>query len=220
MSQPLVTVVVPAYNAELYLEEALVSILERQIPNIETIVVDDGSTDRTRSVAAKFPVRVVRVPHRGAAAARNEGYALARGEFVAGLDADDHWTPGKLEAQLAAMDASPHVDAVYGWVQEFQDTPTFQTLGPPRPGRLPGTMLMRRSSFERVGRFDATLHLGDFMDFLVRCRELGMQETVIDQVCLERRIHANNLGRLQSMRRGDYFRVAKRSLELKRMGPR
>jgi len=106
--QPLTSVVIPAYNAELFLERTLRSALGQTHSNLEVIVVDDGSTDKTRVIAeaaaaADDRVRILSVPNGGVAKARNIGIAEANGEFVAFLDADDLWHPTKIELQLAAM---------------------------------------------------------------------------------------------------------------------
>jgi glycosyltransferase involved in cell wall biosynthesis len=104
----LTSVVIPAYNAELYIERTLRSALCQTYRDIEVIVVDDGSTDNTRAIAETFAgtddrVRIISVPNGGVAKARNLGIAEAKGEYVAFLDADDLWHPTKIERQVAAM---------------------------------------------------------------------------------------------------------------------
>ena len=106
--QPLTSVVIPAYNAEPFLERTLRSALRQTHSNLEVIVVDDGSTDKTRVIAEAAAatddrVRILSVPNGGVAKARNIGIGEANGEFVAFLDADDLWHPTKIELQLAAM---------------------------------------------------------------------------------------------------------------------
>ena len=106
--QPLTSVVIPAYNAEVFLERTLRSALRQTHSNLEVIVVDDGSTDKTRVIAEAAAatddrVRILSVPNGGVAKARNIGIAEANGEFVAFLDADDLWHPTKIELQVAAM---------------------------------------------------------------------------------------------------------------------
>src|SRR5438270_8624569 len=106
--QPLTSVVIPAYNAERFLERTLRSALRQTYRNLEVIVVNDGSADKTRAIAEAVArtddrVRIITVPNGGVAKARNIGIAEAHGEFVAFLDADDLWHPTKIELQLAAM---------------------------------------------------------------------------------------------------------------------
>lgn len=107
-NQPLTTVVIPAYNAEPFLERTLRSALRQTHSNLEVIVVDDGSTDETRAIAETIAitddrVRIISVPNGGVAKARNIGIDEAKGEFVAFLDADDLWHATKIELQLAAI---------------------------------------------------------------------------------------------------------------------
>jgi glycosyltransferase involved in cell wall biosynthesis len=103
---PTVSVVIPAYNAEAFIEECLASALGQTFADLEVIVVDDGSSDRTAEMAESFAgsdprLRIVRQTNAGVITARNEGIRLAAGRWVALLDADDVWHPSKLEAQLS-----------------------------------------------------------------------------------------------------------------------
>lgn len=109
--QPLISVVVPAYNCEKYLERALGSALDQSWTNIEIIVIDDGSTDGTAEQAAKFgdKINYVSQSNAGASSARNKGIQLAKGEYIAFLDADDSWVPTKLELQMEVFRRHPEV---------------------------------------------------------------------------------------------------------------
>jgi glycosyltransferase involved in cell wall biosynthesis len=104
MSRPLVSILIPAYNAEPWIEEAIRSALAQTWPHKEIIVVDDGSTDGTLAVAQRFAttssVRVVAQKNRGASAARNAAFAVSKGDYIQWLDADDVLAPDKLERQL------------------------------------------------------------------------------------------------------------------------
>lgn len=126
---PTVSVVVAAYDAERFLADALDSVAAQTAPPFETVVVDDGSTDRTAEVAARHPlgVRLVRQANAGSAAARNRGVAEARGTHVAFLDADDVWLPHKLARQLAAL---ARTGARWGYADAwFVDAETGRRLG-------------------------------------------------------------------------------------------
>ena len=102
MADPLVSVVIATWNTADYLSETVASALDQTWPNLEVIVIDDGSTDHTHDVIAPFMSRIRYEPrvHRGLAAARNEGIRLATGDFVALLDADDLWHPEKIATQV------------------------------------------------------------------------------------------------------------------------
>ncbi|MGD0809098.1 MAG: glycosyltransferase family 2 protein [Acidimicrobiales bacterium] len=114
---PLVTVVIPAYNAERYLGEAVRSVLGQSWRSLECIVVDDGSTDSTPDIVASFTderLHYHRKQNEGTvSAARNRGVALASGEFIAFLDSDDVWLPSKLEAQMGLFRSRPELGVVY-----------------------------------------------------------------------------------------------------------
>src|SRR5215467_8142244 len=102
MSTPLVSVVIPAYNAGAYIEDALDSVFRQTFPRLEVIVVDDGSTDDTRSRLEPYRSRIHYVwqTNNGSGAARNRGIDVSSGDYIAFLDADDLWSPEKLQIQL------------------------------------------------------------------------------------------------------------------------
>jgi len=110
----LVSAVIPTYNYARFVAGAITSVLEQTYPAVECIVVDDGSTDETRAVLEGFGdrIRAVHQPNRGLSAARNTGIAAARGRYVALLDADDRWHPGKVEAQVRWLESHPDVGCV------------------------------------------------------------------------------------------------------------
>jgi glycosyltransferase involved in cell wall biosynthesis len=113
---PTVSVVIPTYNRLGYLREALSSALTQSRPPDEVIIVDDGSTDGTGATMSAMPppVRYIRQQNAGPAAARNRGLREARSEWIALLDSDDLWTPGKLAAQLDFIERNPAIDFIFG----------------------------------------------------------------------------------------------------------
>ncbi|MEP7356397.1 MAG: glycosyltransferase family A protein, partial [Anaerolineales bacterium] len=120
-SSPRITVIVNSYNSRPYIAEALDSVLAQTLAPFELLVMDDGSTDGTADVVRAYGPRVQwhQQPRAGVAAARNNIVPRARGDLIAFLDADDFWTPTKLEIQAAAFRASPTPDAVFGHVQQL-----------------------------------------------------------------------------------------------------
>jgi glycosyltransferase involved in cell wall biosynthesis len=120
--------VIPAYNAEKYLEETLASVRAQTFSDYEILVVDDGSTDRTVQIASDYDdVQLLLQPNRGSSAARNTGIRVARGTYVAFLDADDIWFPSKLEKQVAYLQAHPRIEWSYTDALVF-DMPTGRTI--------------------------------------------------------------------------------------------
>jgi glycosyltransferase involved in cell wall biosynthesis len=224
---PAVSVVVPAHDTELYLAEAIESILGQTIPPAEVIIVDDGSQDGTAEVAEGFgtAVTVLRQERGGVGAAVNSGLEIADGDLVAFLDADDVWTPRKLERQRAVLGAEPETDMVFGRVEQFISpdlTPEERAeLRPPvgsLPGKVKGTMLIRRPAFERVGPFDTSWKIADFVDWYTRAHGLGLRERMLGEVLLRRRLHRTNSGRINRLARDEYAKVVAIARRRRRSG--
>lgn len=217
-----VTVVVPAYNAERYLGEAIASVRNQSVPPSEIVVVDDGSTDGTASWRSRLgDVRWIAAPHAGAAAARNLGVRAATSRFLAFLDADDLWVPSKLERQWRAFDDQPGLDMVFGYARQFRSADVdvradLRVDTMPMPGIIPGTLLIAASAFERVGLFDERWRVGEFIDWYARAQALGVRSTVCPEVLLERRVHDDNLGIRARSAQPDYARILKAALDRRR----
>jgi glycosyltransferase involved in cell wall biosynthesis len=115
---PTISIVIPAYNAEHTLLETIQSVQQQTFPNFEIIVINDGSTDRTLEILntiADSRLKIFSYENGGLPVARNRGIAHATGEFIAFLDADDLWSPDKLELQLAALQQHPEAGVAYSW---------------------------------------------------------------------------------------------------------
>lgn len=190
-----VSVVIPAYNVRDHIGEAIRSVLIQNFEELEIIVVDDGSTDGTAEfVAAEFPnVQLLCKENGGAASARNLGMRKSLGEFIAFLDADDVWLPGKLRAQITYMQERPDVGLVCGgfsfWTADeagvFPD-PTSLYPGVGEVSAEPdhagwgyhkllisnfvwtSTVVMRRWLVDRIGQYDEKLRLGQDYDYWLR----------------------------------------------------
>ena len=220
----LISVVIPVYNGERYLTEALDSVLAQRYPDIEIIVVNDGSTDRTEEIMKSHAeVRYFSQSRQGAAAARNSGVNKSSGEFLAFLDADDLWTKDKLRVQTALFRADPGLDMVFGHVEQFY-SPELEGVLMDRiylpsgsmPGYLPGAMIVRKDAFLRAGSFDAGFRIGEFIDWYLRAQECGLRSHICQEVVLKRRIHNANTGIRERDARRDYLRVLKASLDRRR----
>ena len=171
----MVSTIIPVYNCERYLAEAIESVLAQTYRPIEVIVVDDGSTDRSAEVAKAFADREVRYFYQrnsGLGAARNQGTRLACGSYFAFLDSDDVWVEKKLDVQMAAFDAHPELDMVFGNMTQFV-SPELAVHAKAKGERdqkiLTGysacTLLIKRSSFLRVGPFATGWRVGEFIDW-------------------------------------------------------
>jgi len=231
VSRPLVSVVIPAFDAERFLGEAIESVLAQTYAPVETIVVDDGSSDGTVAVASAYAeVTVVEQPNGGPAAARNRGFAASRGELIAFHDSDDAMTPDKLEVQAGLLIDRPEVGCVLAeqelliepgaelpfWVEGSK----VQTVMPPRPAELEGeplvhpmTMVVRRGAFERVGGFDESMRAAEDFDWMLRASEEGIEIARLSDVLLRRRVHAGSLTQDATAARLGLFRAFKSRIE-------
>lgn len=158
---PLVSVVVPAFNAEATLRQTLGSIAAQDYGRLEILIVDDGSTDSTAEIAERFcaaepRARLLRKPNGGVASARNHGIARARGDFVAPVDADDLWHPAKISRQVAAALAAPEPPGfVYCWFRDIDEAGRVWGDGPALS--VEGPALQRLAYSNVVGNGSAPL---------------------------------------------------------------
>ena len=212
----LISVVIPVYNGERYLGQAIESVLAQAYRPLEIIVVDDGSTDGSATLSQQFgpPVRYHYQPNAGVGAARDLGAMLAQGEFLAFLDADDLWVPNKLDLQLRAFTNDASLEISFGHVRQFHspelDEATRQRiilLDAPLVGCHPGTMLLRRTTFQRIGRFRDARQVGQFIDWYARAQEQKVKMQVLPDVLMQRRLHGANMGIEKRAARSDYARI-------------
>jgi glycosyltransferase involved in cell wall biosynthesis len=226
MSQPeTVSVIIPVRDGERYVAEALDSILAQTAPPTEVLVVDDGSNDRTAAVVSGYghPVRCLRRAREGVGPTLNAGIDHAHGELVAFLDADDLWTPRKLELQLGALSRDPDLDLVFGHVEQFVSPELGAEHGKATAwhagiatGIVRGTMLTRRATLDRIGSFSDRWSLGEFVDWYARAQDLGLRCEILPEVLLRRRLHRANLTGGAGANYADYPRVLREVLRRRR----
>lgn len=222
----LVSCVVPVFNGERYLAEALDSIIAQGDQNLEILVVDDGSTDGTANVVAGYGNTVIYIhqSNAGPAVARNTGIKAANGEFIAFLDADDTWVADKLERQLVRFDARPELGICAAHNQNFWEPELkeeeqrlrAQGAGEPQPGVFP-SMLIRHSVFDTVGLLNPDLKHRDSMEWLGRAQEAGIVMETMPDVLLNRRLHLTNISREEEAADpAEMLRALKERLDRKR----
>lgn len=220
----LVSVVIPVYNGEPYLAEAIESVFNQDYRPLEMIVVNDGSTDNTEAVAKRYDkdITYVRQERRGPAAARNKGLHISRGEIIGFLDADDLWSEDKLSLQLACLAGNPSLEIVLGLSQRMKSKtaektkPNFEAWYDPFVAPSLGAAVFKRTVFDRIGLLDETLHFGEDVDWFMRARERGISMMIIEQVTHFYRIHESNMT-LQAATRDSYLmRALKKSLDRRR----
>jgi glycosyltransferase involved in cell wall biosynthesis len=222
--KPLVSTIIPAYNAEKYLAEAIESVLAQTYQPIELIVVDNGSTDGTHEIVQGFGVgiRYIYLVKAGLSAALNRGIIMAQGDYVAFLDADDLWSEEKTEWQMAVLQDDPGLGMVFGYIQQFISPELPEEVKKcihcppePMPGYCRSTMLARKKAIDVVGPF---LHFraGEFLDWYARAKDKGVRRTLIPQVVARRRLHTANTEARDPGSRGDFARVLKAVLDRRR----
>ena len=149
---PLVSAVIPAYNAATFLHVAIESTLAQTHHLLEIIVVDDGSSDDTAEVAARYPVTVIRQRNGGPASARNAGVMAASGEWIAFLDHDDSWHENKTEEQLKYV--RPGISAVFSKKPGHADNLSFEDMFARNHGGNPSSTIIRADVLRTLGLFD------------------------------------------------------------------
>jgi len=200
MKFPLLSVVVPVFNGEKFILNALETIEKQNYPNIEIIIIDDGSTDSTPSILeglGKDYIRIFRQDNQGPSAARNSGIKKSKGSLIAFLDADDLWTENRLQPMVKILMDNPEVEMVRGYSQYlcFGKARQLPSENPFLQPFLIGSALYRRKNFSTVGLFDPTLNFGEDVDWMNRAKELGVNIRVIEEVVLSYQRHDGNMTR-------------------------
>lgn len=197
VGRPPVSIVIPCHDHGRFLSAAIESALVQTYADLEVIVVDDGSTDDTREVAARYPVGLMSQKHAGVCIAANRGIAAARGELVLRLDADDLLAPTYVEETLAALEAHPEADFAYTQVQYIgarggtYPVEEFDSDSIAERNYVHASALMRRSSFERVGgyRRDMTSVRCEDWDLWLSFVDAGMRGVLVRKPLLHYRQH-------------------------------
>ena len=208
-STPLISVIMPAYNRAALIGGAVDSVLAQTWPNVELIVVDDGSSDNTVQVLEQYTDRItlIRQENAGPSAARNKGLAAANGEYIAFLDSDDYWYPETLATLAAYLLDHPNVDMVCGgWdyideqgqvIQESVNPKVHETdirvdfFGALVLGNLfpIHSLLLRQHCFDRAGFFDPELHAMEDWDLWLRMAAAGCRFRAIEPPLARYRRH-------------------------------
>ena len=202
----LISVIIPCFNAAEWIRETLKSVISQEMRNLETIVIDDGSTDGSADIVEKeFPgVSLVRTKNQGASAARNLGTEMSKGEFIQYLDADDLLVPGKLKFQLEAL-MNSEADVAYGnWCKLFRGSDGKYVLAEEVEREIqdpeidlftdfwcpPAVYLFRRSIVERVGGWNENLPIIQDARFSLDCALRGGRFVYCQGLMAYYRVHS------------------------------
>jgi glycosyltransferase involved in cell wall biosynthesis len=209
--KPLVSVIIPVYNGDRYISQAIESVLEQTYTNYEVIIIDDGSTDNTRNCLELHwhKIRYFYQDNQGVAAARNRGISESKGKLIAFLDQDDFFLPDKLESQVACWQANPALGIVNsGWRivdlegKAIADLSLWQHLPHLdleawmvwKPVFL-GAMLFEREWLAKVGGFDTSLNQAPDVDLVLRLVVAGCQSAWVERSTVCYRQHELNASR-------------------------
>ena len=206
-----ISVIIPTYNSDKYISEAIHSVLRQTCTEYEIIVIDDGSTDSTRQIIENnFPqIRYFYIPNQGVSKARNYGIQRARGEFIAFLDADDLWLPEKLGKQLKLFMADQELMLAFTAHRVFNDN-GFKDLNFSKNERLmkgdvvkniflyshvtTSTVMVRRQVFQEIGYFEENLKAAEDDNLWMRIA-LKFRIHLLDEVLVHYRWTENSLSR-------------------------
>ncbi|AMW28711.1 MULTISPECIES: glycosyltransferase [Arthrospira] len=182
---PQISIILPAYNAEKTIKETIDSVINQTFKDFELIIINDGSTDRTLDIISSIDdprVQVFSYPNSGASVSRNRGFSKASAQYIAFLDADDLWTPDKLELQYAALEADPEASVAYSWTNYIDQYGEFLYPGfhQSYQGDVYSILLVKnflengsnplitRHALSAIGGFDESLKGGQDWDLYLR----------------------------------------------------
>ncbi len=182
---PLISVIIPVYNGEKTIKETITSVLNQTISDLELILINDGSQDSTLEIVSSIldpRLKIFSYPNTGVSISRNRGISHASGDYISFLDADDLWTPDKLEAQLKALQANPQAAVAYSWTDWIDESSQFLRPG----GRITvngnvydklllrdfvesgSNPLIRREALAKVGGFEQSVSPAEDWDMWLR----------------------------------------------------
>jgi len=198
----LISIIMPVKNGEKYLQEALDGILGQSM-NMEIILVNDGSTDRTEEIAINAGCHVLRHETcKGCVAAKNTGLKTAKGDYIMFYDGDDVMREGALLRMYTALEEDPEASAVMAMLQDFvsPDLPQEEAsrcAARPQPyyGLFTGAILMRKEIFDIIGPFSEDLRAGDVISWKLQLDRHQLTLKRLPFISTDRRLHSSNFGR-------------------------
>ncbi|UXX80814.1 glycosyltransferase [Reichenbachiella carrageenanivorans] len=217
-----ISIIIPCYNAEEHLASAIQSIIDLEIENLEIIVVDDGSTDNSITIARSFDkIQLISQANSGPAAARNRGIEAASGDIIGFLDADDLYPDQKIKIQLDYLRKNPDTEIVSGRIQCFGDQSDHMYIKIYEDAAQKtmlnfhvGANLYRKNVFDKIGGFDVDLRYAEDVDHWFKIVEQGINYHFLSEVTLLHRRHHNNMTNVSQGIQNPYFiRAIKKSMD-------
>lgn len=219
---PLVSVVLPVYNGEKFIAEAIRSVFVQKYEPLELIVVNDGSTDQSEKCLEEFEGKLTLINQKnsGPSSARNAGIETANGEYVAFIDADDVWVPGNLSFHMNQFTKYKNLEISIGLTSklEFESSIEVDVEQAKKKAFLHlvmGASLMKKSVFKDVGLFDEELILGQDTDWFLRAKELEKKMAIGKDLVLFYRKHQHNRTNDKTKANFYLFKILKKAKDRK-----
>jgi len=208
--------IIPAFNTEAYIADAILSIRAQSVPPQEIIVVDDGSTDRTVEVVKSLgaDIHIIQQENRGSGPATTAAIAAVTTGLIAGLDSDDIWLPNKMERQLQLLQEMPEIAACFAKMRQFRHDGDKDADGPVADAWLRSAMVIRTEVARGVGPIVG--RIGELVDWVARAREQGHRLHLIPEVLALRRARPGSLTYERDASFNSAFLLAARKAILRR----
>ncbi len=224
MIEPLISVIIPVYNGERYLNSTLKSVFNQDYDSIEVIVVDDGSTDQSAVIAKSYKdIQYLYQSNQGPSVARNTGIKKANGEFVAFIDADDLWLEKKLSLQVNYLQKHPDIGFVFahGRMQiekDVKNPPWYKKhlFENDSPVLQASALLARKSVFDVVGLYNSSYRFGENAEWLTRAKDKGIRMAILPETLVVLRVHENNQTYHLDEMRSNIIKALKASIDRQR----
>lgn len=218
---PLLSVIIPVFNGEKLLSDAIESILSQGYPNLEIIVIDDGSTDNTKEVAMSFKEEVCyhSQKNQGPAVARNTGIKKSKGQIIGFLDADDVWSEGRVELLMGKFQEDSNLQIVMGHtISKVLEGAKNIEPNLLKPHIIPvfGSALFKRSVFDKVGLIDESFWISEDQDWFMRAKEMKIPMKIIKDVVVIRRLHGDNMTNDTNWEKAGILKVLRKSIDRRR----
>ena len=200
--QDLISVIMPVKNGEKYIVQALENIRNQNM-NVEIIVIDDGSEDRTSEIIKKYNCTLIKnEKSKGQVAAKNQGISVANGEYIIFHDCDDLMRKNSLKTLYDELQNNEKLSAVEAQVKDFyspdmseEETKRTTIKREPYYGLFSGAILMRKKIFDIIGKFDENLNTGEIIEWQTKMDRNNLKIKKIDFISTDRRLHSLNYGK-------------------------
>jgi len=228
--EPLVSVIIPTYNSAKFISDSVSNVTSQTYPNIEILIIDDGSTDNTEAIvrALPGPIRYIKQVNSGPSAARNHGIRQSNGKYIAFLDVDDGWEPSKIKNQVVFFENDKSLSIVAtGYVRCDADLSPIETVSLEVPSKnkgiipfrvllernqlLTSSIMVKKQTLDECGSFDDKIRFGEDWDLWVRTAQLG-RIGYIQTPLAKYRAHGGGLtGKLDDKNMQDWLEVIRKN---------